>query len=311
MLKRKVLKRISILLCCLLIVGIIYIFPETTDKDEDVDFIKKNEQDIIYLIDNNDYVARVNVVLNNNDLLNKSKEIIEYLTIKGDYYEYIRDGFKPIIPENTKIIDISFSGGLLKINFSKEFLNVDIKDEQRMLESIVYSLTELKEINYISIFVEGVILDKMPKSKTNLPTTLDRMLGINKIYNIDSIKDISKTTIYYLSKYDDFYYYVPVTKVNNERTEKIEIIIKELASSSMLETNLMSYLASNTELLNYTKTEESLVLNFNNQILSDINSNEILEEVVYSINLSIEDNYDVKSVMYLVEDNIIDTFSIN
>jgi len=311
MLKRKVMKRLMILLCCLLIIGIIYIFPTTTETEEDVDFIKKDEQDIIYLIDNNDYVARVNVVLSNDDLLKKVKEVIEYLTVNGEFNDYLRDGFYPIIPKGTKLLDVSFAEGVLKLNFSKEFLNISEIDEQKMLEAIVYSLTEFKEINSITIFVEGVILDKMPHSNTNLPTTLDRTFGINKIYNIENIKDTTKTTIYYISKYNDFYYYVPVTKVNNKTNEKIEIIIKELSSSSMLETNLMSYLASSTRLLDYTKTDDSMVLNFNNEILSDINTNEILEEVVYSINLSISDNYDVESVMYLVDDNIINTYILN
>jgi len=311
MLKRKVLKRISILLCCLLIIGIIYIFPSTKDTEKDVSFIKQEDTDVIYLIDNNDYVARVNVVLNNDDILEKTKEIISYLTVGSDNSDYIRKGFKPIIPKNTLIIDLSFSEGILKINFSKELLNIDKKNEQKMIEALVYSLTEIKSVNSISIFVEGKILDKMPHSKISLPTTLDRNFGINKIYNLERLKDSTKTTIYYISKYDDFYYYVPVTKVNNEKSEKIEIIIKELTSSSLVETNLMSYLASSTELLNYTKTEESLVLNFNDQIFADTNSNEILEEVVYSINLSIDDNYDVKSVMYLVDDNIVDSYILH
>lgn len=311
MLKRKVLKRISILLCCLLIIGIIYIFPSTDDTEDEVSFIKKDDTDVIYLIDNNDYVARVNVILNNDDILKKTKEIISYLTLNSDNSDYIRDGFKPIIPKDTELLDLSFSEGILKLNFSKEILNVSEKDEQKMIESIIYSLTEIKDVKSISIFVEGVILDKMPHSKTSLPTTLDRNFGINKIYNLDNIKDSTKTTIYYISKYDDFYYYVPVTKVNNNKNEKIEIIIKELTSSSIYETNLMSYLTSSTELLNYTKTEESFVLNFNNNILADVNSNEILEEVVYSINMSIKDNYDVKSVMYLVDDNIINSYILN
>ena len=311
MLKKKLLKRIMILFCCLLIIGIVYIFASTKDTEEDVSFIKSEDQDVIFLIDNNDYVARVNVVLNNDDILKKAKEIIGYLTLNSEYNDYIRDGFSPIIPENTKLLDISFSEGLLKLNFSKEFLNVSKKNEQKMIEAIVYSLTEIDSVNSITIFVDGVILDKLPFSKINIPTTLDRNFGINKIYNLESLKDSTKTTIYYISKYNDFYYYVPVTKVNNNKNEKVEIIIKELSSSSMLETSLMSYLASNTELLNYTKTDESIVLNFNNNILADINTNEILEEVVYTINLSIKDNYDVESVMYLVDDNIISTYLLN
>jgi len=311
MLKRKVLKRLMILFCCLLIVGIIYIFPATTDTEEDVDFIKQEDQDIIYLVDNYDYVARVSIILNSEDTLKKAKEIIEYLTINGKYSDYIREGFSPIIPKNTKLLDISLSESILKLNFSKEFLNVSEKDEHKLLESIVYSLTELENIDSITIFVEGNILDKLPISKTNLPTTLDRNFGINKIYNLETIDNSTKTTVYYISKYHDYYYYVPVTKVDNKTNEKIEIIIKELTSSSMLETNLMSYLASSTELLNYNQTENSIVLNFNNQILSDVNNNELLEEVVYSINLSIKDNYNIKNVMYLVEDNIINTYILN
>lgn len=311
MLKRKVLKRLMILFCCLLIVGIIYIFPSTTDTEEDVDFIKQEDQDIIYLVDNNDYVARVSIVLNNEDTLKKAKEIIEYLTINGQYNDYIRDGFSPIIPKNTKLLDIGLSEGILKLNFSKEFLNINVKNEHKLLEAIVYSLTELENIESITIFIEGKILDKLPHSKINLPTTLDRNFGINKIYNLVTIDNSTKTTIYYVSKYNDYYYYVPVTKVDNKTNEKIEIIIKELTSSSMLETNLMSYLASSTELLDYTQTENSLVLNFNNQILSDVNNNELLEEVVYSINLSIKDNYNIENVMYLVEDNIINTYILS
>lgn len=311
MLEKKVYKRIMILLCCLLIIGIIYIFPNSNDTEEDVDFIKKEDQDIIYLIDNNDYVARVNVILNHEDTIKKAQEILEYLTIEGKNSEYIRDGFHPIIPKGTKIIDISFDNNILKLNFTKEFLNINEKDEQKLIEAIVYSLTELDNVNSITIFVEGKILDKLPHSNTYLPTTLNRNFGINKIYNLNTIDNSTKTTIYYISKYKDFYYYVPVTKINNDTREKMEIIVKELTSNSMLETNLMSYLATSTELLDYTKTSESIILNFNNQILADITTNEILEEVVYSINLSISDNYDVQNVMYLVEDNIINTYLLN
>ena len=73
----------------------------------------------------------------------------------------------------------------------------------------------------------------------------------------------------------------------------------------------MSYLNSNTELLSYNETDETLLLNFNDSILTDINTNNILEEVTYSINLSIEDNYNIKEVLYYVNDKIITTFSIN
>ena len=57
----------------------------------------------------------------------------------------------------------------------------------------------------------------------------------------------------------------------------------------------------NKEVENVNEGEE-FVVNFNNAIFNDINSKEILEEVIYTISMSIYDNYDVNSVIFNVED---------
>ena len=307
MLKRKALKKIFISLSCLGILFIIYLFP---DKKQPINNIStKNKQDnFIYLIDNNKYTSRVSTVLTSTKIQDKIKEIINILTIGSN--SYIRDGFKKVIPKNTKLLNVEIQNDLVKLNFSKEFYNVDIYNEEKMIEAIVYSLTSLDNIKYVSIYVEGEIFNQLPNSNKKINTVLDRSIGINKEYNINNINGTSKTTIYYLSKYNDFYYYVPVTKIQNEDFSKIEIIIKELTSSNLLNTNLISYLNSNTELLSYNETDKSLFLNFNENILEDINTNNILEEVSYSINLSIKDNYDVSNVVYYVNDKVISTFNI-
>ena len=100
----------------------------------------------------------------------------------------------------------------------------DKDNEEKMIEAIIYSLTEIKEIKKIKILVENNPLTKLPNSQKKLPDCLDKNYGINKIYNLDSIKESTKTTIYYLSKFQDYHYFVPVTKINNEKTEKVEII---------------------------------------------------------------------------------------
>ena len=309
MLKRKAFKKIIISLSCLGILGILYIFPNKNESIKTNISHSNSENNIVYLIDNNKYISRVSTILTSKSKEDRIKEIISILTI--DSNNYIREGFKKVIPKNTKLLNLEIQDQLVKLNFSKELLNVDIYNEEKMIEAIVYSLTSLDNIKYISIYVEGSILNKLPNSNKKLPTILDRSIGINKEYNINNINNTTKTTIYYLSKYNDYYYYVPVTKINNDDISKIEIIIKELTSSKMLNTNLISYLNNNTELLSYNETDKSLLLNFNENILDDINTNNILEEVSYSINLSIKDNYDdVDSVLYYVNNKIISTFSL-
>lgn len=307
MLKRKALRKIFISLSCILLIGILYLFP---DKNEPIktNITKNNNTNIIYLVDNNNYVSRVSTILTSTKLEDKIKEIINILTIGSN--NYIREGFTKVIPKNTKLIGISIENNLVKLNFSKELLNVSLENEEKMIESIVYSITSLDNIKYVSLYVEGNILNKLPKSNKNMNTILDRGIGVNKEFNITNVNNISKTTIYYMSKYNDYYYYVPVTKIDNNDKNKIEIIIKELTGNKLLNTNLISYLNSNTELLSYNETDKTLLLNFNEGILEDINTNNILEEVSYSINLSIKENYNVDEVLYYVNNKIISTFNL-
>ena len=307
MLKKKALKKIFISFSCLAILGIIYLFPSKEQSNSSI-ILSNNETNTIYLKDNNNYISRVSTILTSKTQEDKIKEIIEILTI--DSNKYIRDGFTKVIPKNTKLINVSIEDKLVKLNFSKDLLNVDINNEEKMIEAIVYSITSLDNIEYVSIYVDDNILNKLPNSNKRLNTILDRTIGINKEFNITDITDTTSTTIYYISKYNDYYYYTPVTKITNNDISKIEIIIKELTSSKILNTNLMSYLNNNTELLSYNETDKSLLLNFNDGILTDINANNILEEVTYSINLSIKDNYDVNEVLYYVNDKIVSTFSI-
>lgn len=302
MIKKSSIRRICVATLTLFILLIIYFFPSNdTIIKEHLSYITKEEMPI-FLVDNKDYVARTSIVKNSSETIEQIKEIIEALTKNTKKSSYIRDGFKPIIPEGTKILDLKLEENILTINFSKELLNVVHCDEQKMIEAIIYSLTEIKDIKKIKILVEGKPLTNLPNSNKKLPEYLDKSYGINKIYNIDSIKETTKTTIYYLSKNKNYYYYVPVTKVSNEKTERVEIIIKELKSTPIYHTNLISYLAASANMTNYELLESTISLSFNNYLIANMKEEDILEEVKYSIALSIRDTYGINEVIFNIPD---------
>ena len=302
MLKKSSLRRIIVATLALFILLIIYFFPTTSEFEETLSYIEKEEIPI-FLVDSMEYIARTSIVKESETTEELIGEVIDSLTIGSEKSNYIRDGFKGIIPENTKVLDTTLEENILTINFSKEFLNVAESDEEKMLEALTYSLLEIPEVKKISILVEGEKLKNLPNSKKKLPEFLDRNFGINKIYNLDSITDTSKTTIYYLSKYNDYYYYVPVTKVSNDSTEKVEIIINELKSTPIYHTNLISYLAASTNITNYELLENSITLSFNNHLLANLNDEDMLEEVKYSIALSMRDSYGIEEVLFNFPDS--------
>ena len=169
--------------------------------------------------------------------------------------------------------------------------------------TVPQDLTNINEINSVVIKVEGVVLKELPNSKRKLPASLDRTYGINEYYDISSVNNVDSYTVYYVSSYNNNEYYVPVTKyINNADNDKVKIIIDELSSSPIHETNLMSFLSANASLINYEQDGDILKLNFNDAILENKSSNKILEEVIYTISLSVKDNYDVEEVSFLVND---------
>lgn len=310
MLKKSALRRIMTSTLALVIVSLLYFFPNSKNLNN-IKKITNYEEPYtvpLYLLNKDNYVVRTTYATNTNNDIEIIKELIKALTIDSDTKENIPHNLSPIIPKNTRLIDISLENGLLKINFTKEFLNVLKSDEEALIEAITYTLTENKNVQEIMIFIEGTKLEYLPQTKKKLPLTLTREFGINKLYDVASIQDITKTTIYYIGKDEDLIYYIPVTKIDNNKNNKIEIIIEELKSSPTYETNLFSYLASSVKLMNYEILENEINLTFNNEILSDFQEKDILEEVKYSIALSLKDSLQVEKVNFLVDGEIISTF---
>lgn len=308
MIKNMTLRKVALATMLLFICFLFVLFPSSEDSinlegKESVEYTNYHTTHEIFMVNKDNYVARTNVLLEEDELESKVRGILEYLIMGGKKESNIPNGFRSIIPNGTEIKSIEIKDNLLKIDFSKELLEIDETLEEKMLESIVYSLTSIDEIKGILLYVEGELLTVLPKTKINLPTILTRDLGVNKEYDLVNTKNITKTTIYYIGKNNDDYYYVPVTKVDNSGKDKVKIIIDELSSGPTYEDNLMSFMNLNAELLNYEIKEDNMYLTFNNHIFNNLEEKSILEEVVYSISLSIADNFDVKEVIFLTDGN--------
>ena len=308
MLKRMSIKKITVASLALFSLFLLYLIPdyhelEYTLSSDNIEYEYNNVSSVVYLLDSNDYIARAIVPGVEGDVPKKARDSLENLIIDGAKNNDIPNGFRAIIPAGTEIKDLSLENKTLTINFSKELLDINEDYEEKMLEAIIYTLTSIDGIDNVIIKVEGEVLKELPNSKKSLPTSLSKDYGINKHYDLLNTNNVESYTVYYVSSYNNNEYYVPVTKyINNTNNDKVKVIIDELSSSPIHETNLMSFLNSNTSLINYEQDGDILKLNFNDAILENKSSNKILEEVIYTISLSVKDNYDVMEVSFLVND---------
>ena len=305
MLKKISMRKFLLSSLALFAMFLIYIIPaneNTLNIKEELEYVNTNiESSPIFLMDKNSYVALTSVAVNDTNIENKARQLIKVLTI-GGMDSKIPSGFSAIIPPNTEVLSLSYENGLIKVNFSKDLLNVSEDLEEKMVESIVYTLTSIDKVDRIIIYVEGDILTKLPKTKINLPSTLDKTFGINKEFDLTSTKDITDVTIYYINQISDNYYYVPVTKYVNDDRDKASIIIDELSKNFDFNKNLMSFLNEGTALVSSTVKDGQMMLNFNEEILNNSVSEDISKETLDTISLSMGANYEIKEVVFNVGD---------
>ncbi len=267
---------------------------EINEKDDNKEF-----ENVVYLLDDDNYVSRVISYYDETDIDKVIRNKINIL-INGDKN---LDNFYSLIPKKTILKDISVNKDSVYLNFSKEFLNVNKYIEESMVESIVYTLTEINGINNVYINVDGEKLVMLPNSKKVIPYPLTRSFGINKKYDLDSLNDIDKTIVYFVKKNDSGEYYVPITKVSNLSSSKIDIIIDELKSTVNAQDNLSSFISDNVVLEENKIIDDKINLVFNEYIFSDSSKKTILEEVKYVVSQSIFDNLDVKEVIFSTKEH--------
>lgn len=316
MLRTKALRKIFLTTLTLFV--LLTVFTITNSKTENV--LKTNleiediaglKTDVIYLLNDKGLLVKTKILLEGNTAEEKINKLLLNLT-EGSSNGF-PEGLKKLIPKGTVVNNVMVGNNLVTVDFSKELLKVSSDMEKPMVTAIVYSILELGNYEGVSILVDGKVLDKYPNSLEEIPSVINKSIGINKNFSITSYNNINKVVIYYLENIDNNLYYVPVTKYVNDERDKIKIIVEELASSYIYESNLMSFLNSNVRLLDYKEDNDIMYLNFNDYLFDG--NDKILEEVLYSLAYSVFDNYNVSMVSFMVngqrinyvdrEDNVI------
>lgn len=276
---------------------ILTVFTITNESKEkvlrtnlEINNIKDMDKTKLYLLSNNNYLVETNVYINSDKLEDKINKIIEYLKINNNK---IPKGLKGYLLKDIKINNINLEDNNIKINFSKEILN--IKDKELVIEGLVYSLLNLDEINSIEVLVENNYLE-------NYEYKLNKNVGINKQYILKNRKDVNKINLYYYNKINNIEYLTPVTKYINDKRKKIEIILDELINN--IPNNLISYMDDKVKLKEYKEENDLIILKFNENFIGE--NKDLNKKIINQIALTIFENYDVNTVLFQENDEKIE-----
>lgn len=212
--------------------------------------------------------------------------------------------FKGLLPSNTKVKSLELKDNVLNLNFDENFMTYDSKDELRLLESLVWTLTDFNEVDSINLYVNDERLTNMPVSNTPIKFNVDRQIGINNYLLTSSMMLGSQRVLSYYEKLiDDNYYYVPVTHYvkNNKNLSIYDLTVttmfKDPGITSSL--NVCRALQDTTMVASSVLEKEVLYLSLSEDILFDeltvsLDVYEIFKEVTCLLD-------EVKDVSFLIE----------
>ncbi|WP_153464712.1 GerMN domain-containing protein [Sediminibacillus terrae] len=259
----------------------------------------------LYLLDANGMVVPQTLELPQLESKEVAKQALEYLVKDGPVTELLPDGFEAVLPAGTTINSLNLKEGTLTVDVSEEFAEYQAEDEQKILQSMTYTLTQFENVDKVKLQINGKAKEEMPVSGTPIGKGVSRANGIN-IYNGDNIDlmDSKAVTLYYPAQQGEQVYHVPVTQhVEAEDAEDFASIVQALVDGPSLDLNLLNVFNAGTSLTAEPTIKDGvLTLDFNENILNSVENASIADEVMETLVLTLTDQPGVEAVDVNVAD---------
>jgi len=264
---------------------------ETTEKKLDVadsidKGIKNSVEITIYYQDKDRYIVPVTRRVPKHDGLARTA-ITGLIDSAANREELSYYGLYPVLPQGTEILGINIKDRIAIIDFNNKLLEyADSEDEQNIITSIVYTLTEFKTVDGVRILFNGYTKEKL-KYGTDVSGILTRDNVLINENRVNKEKDIEKIDIYLFKRANDnFIYLMPVSVEIPEvaDSELPGVIIEHLTANG--KENLTSDLPEGTRIIESSLKGNLLTLNFSKKLINyggTAREDGLLKQILYSM----------------------------
>ncbi|WP_239615163.1 GerMN domain-containing protein [Cohnella mopanensis] len=188
----------------------------------------------VYLLDRNGYLAPMSLRLDDQSPSNQSsaQKAIAWMTVNQQLKDQLPQGFYAVLPEGTKVSSVTEnqSEETVSVDFATPFPSIKATQERKVIEALVWTLTELPGINKVKLSIAGKPIRSLPASGLPVDTVLTRGLGIN----LQTTKDVQPSrsmgvTLYFSSRTADGEgYFVPVTRLIDRQPDVAKAALEQL-----------------------------------------------------------------------------------
>lgn len=282
---------------------------ESEEEKEDIEVTESEETVLreLYLIDSSGMVVPQTFELPKTE--SAAKQALEYLVKDGPISEILPNGFQAVLPAGTEIIGVNLQDdGTLIVDLSEDFKNYEADRELQILQAMTYTLTQFDSVERIKIWINGEPLEEMPVKGTPISEGYSKNNGINIfVKDKPNLQHSEVVTIYYPKRYNEEYYYVPVTEyINVKGNDLYSSIVQTLLDGPAYELNAVDVFNDTTYLENKPFLKDGVLqLIFNEDILKDPENNIIADEVVETLVRTLTAEEEVEAVDIKVKDKAV------
>lgn len=196
-------------------------------------------------------------------------------------------GLLPVLPVGTEVIGMSINEGLAMVDFNGNILSYETKvDEQAIVQSIVYTLTEFEAIDKVQLLVDGQKMKKLPHG-TKIKEPLQREnINLSMALHDEEIPVV----VYYKSTVNgEDSFFVPVTKGSDALKADIKSVLTSLVEGIPENTGLYSELPAGVVLNNVYVKDEVAYIDFSEEIKNMPANKSHQQSMIYELGFTLRE----------------------
>ncbi len=212
------------------------------------------------------------------------KELVDNPEVREDLQTV---GLLPTLPDGTDIIGMSINDGLSKVDFNDSLLTCESEaEEQAMVKSIVYTLTEFEAIDRVQILVNGKVTRELTFG-TKVDTPFEREhINLTQALSNDTIPVV----VYYKTSYNgEDSFFVPVTKAVTSLKADVKSVLNALLEGAPEGTDFYSELPEGVMVNDVYIKDGIAYIEFSEEITRIPDNLSHQQSMVYEIGLTLKE----------------------
>lgn len=208
-----------------------------------------------------------------------------------------------LIPAGAVLRDYDLEDGMLTLNLSESFLYYMPSDEAHLLSSLIWSFTELDEVERVYLQIEGETVHNLNGS-TDVGRGLTRNIGINLEVEAPFNQDPQMVMLYFLTSDAEDAMLVPVTRLIAPNVDLMEYMVNSLVRGP-IGAGYISVFSHRTTLIDPPHLEDGiLTLNFCSEFFYNQEQTQVSSQALRQLVMTMTEIDEVYEVSVIIEGSV-------